>query len=558
MNNKAVIYSRVSSTNERQDYKRQTNELIEYAKYAKLEVLATFEEKISGTTKTSKRIEFSKMQEYIKANDVQNVLCWELSRIGRNLRDVINVVNDFTDLGINVYMKKEGLNTLNENGEKNPLTNTMIAMLSGFAEIEVETTRSRIKSGLRNSKLNGGANGAIQPYGFKAINKKLVICPEESKVVKTIFKMYMQGLGTIQIARYLNEQKIPTKYNIVYGEKEIKNNSKTKPNKKGNQCYWRNETICNMLKNPIYTGIRKHKDEQFSFPELAIISKKDFKTVQQKLKENTNRIEGVNTVNNFRGLLYCGNCGEKYYIHKRQNNRDSSYKCMSKRRKLINPNLPVCNNPSIGIKRLNNAVKCFLHYSKFHNDLIKKANTKDKLKELNNELKVNTVELKSKENKLKQVKNQIDELLDLKLNNIITTEIYTNKFDELNNELHQIEPQIEQLLININELKELIKKVNNTKKIEINDNNFKTIVKQLIKSITIFESVGMNDLNPFKKYKQDVIINAKIEFFNGFIAEIILSRKTNFVYYKSTSEAIKSKTKPYSITHNQLINISDY
>ena len=79
---KVVIYSRVSTSI--QDYTRQTEELLEFSNKMNYEVVSTFEEKISGGKTNEERPELMKMINYIKSNKIDKVLCWELSRIGRN------------------------------------------------------------------------------------------------------------------------------------------------------------------------------------------------------------------------------------------------------------------------------------------------------------------------------------------------------------------------------------------------------------------------------------------------------------------------------------------
>src|SRR3546814_18490661 len=54
------------------------------------------------------------------------------------------------------------------------------------------------------------------------------------------------------------------------------------------------------------------------------------------------------------GILICPKCGKNYYMHKREDNSDNAYKCISKRYKEF------CGNPSINIDKLNKALyfKC--------------------------------------------------------------------------------------------------------------------------------------------------------------------------------------------------------
>ena len=81
---KVVLFCRVSSNSDRQNYERQVNDLTEYANANNFEVAGVFAEKISGSTKNSERVELKRMIEFINSHsDVEKVLCTEFSRVGR-------------------------------------------------------------------------------------------------------------------------------------------------------------------------------------------------------------------------------------------------------------------------------------------------------------------------------------------------------------------------------------------------------------------------------------------------------------------------------------------
>ena len=145
---KVVIYSRVST--QLQDYKRQTEELLEYSQKMGYTVSKTFEEKISGGKKNEDRPKLMEMIEYIKGNNIDKVLCWELSRIGRNTIEVLKTIKLLNDNCISLYIKNHNLETLNEKCEVNPLSQFMIQILTSVSEMEKTTIRQRIKSGYEN------------------------------------------------------------------------------------------------------------------------------------------------------------------------------------------------------------------------------------------------------------------------------------------------------------------------------------------------------------------------------------------------------------------------
>ena len=102
---KAVIYTRVSSTTERQNTERQVADLKAYAEYRKLEIAGVFEEKISGAKKNSERPILVEALEYCEANSIDILLVSELSRLGRNAFEVLEVVKRLVDNKINLFMQ---------------------------------------------------------------------------------------------------------------------------------------------------------------------------------------------------------------------------------------------------------------------------------------------------------------------------------------------------------------------------------------------------------------------------------------------------------------------
>jgi DNA invertase Pin-like site-specific DNA recombinase len=100
-----VIYSRVSTTD--YDNERQIHELKEYIEYKKYKLLGVFEEKVSGASKAADRIEFSKMMKFIDENEINNILVWEFSRLGRRMVDVVNTIEHFTEKKLTSSLKRK-------------------------------------------------------------------------------------------------------------------------------------------------------------------------------------------------------------------------------------------------------------------------------------------------------------------------------------------------------------------------------------------------------------------------------------------------------------------
>lgn len=198
---RVVIYSRVSTTS--QDYKRQTEELKEYAHKMGFEALRTFEEKISGGKNNEDRPKLMEMVNYIKENKIDKVLCWELSRIGRNTIEVLKTIKLLNDNCISLFIKNYNIETLNDKCEINPLSQFMIQILTSVSEMEKTTIRQRVKSGYDSFRKAGGKVGRKEGYRkdgdtLLAENKDVVKLLKQGYSVRKVMKLTDKSSGTVQ------------------------------------------------------------------------------------------------------------------------------------------------------------------------------------------------------------------------------------------------------------------------------------------------------------------------------------------------------------------------
>lgn len=198
---KVVIYSRVSTNS--QDFKRQTEELMEFSKKNNYEVVNVFEEKISGGKTNEERPQLMEMINFVKTNKIDKVLCWELSRIGRNTIEVLKTIQLLNENCISLYIKNHNIETLNDKCEINPMSQFLIQILTSVSEMEKTQIRQRIKSGYESFRKNGGVVG--RKIGFKKDNETLLT--EHKDVAKLLkqgysvrktMKLTDKSSGTIQ------------------------------------------------------------------------------------------------------------------------------------------------------------------------------------------------------------------------------------------------------------------------------------------------------------------------------------------------------------------------
>lgn len=198
---KVVIYARVSTNS--QDYKRQTEELKDYSNKMNYEVVSVFEEKISGGKTNEERPQLVKMINFIKSNKIDKVLCWELSRLGRNTIEVLKTIQLLNENCISLYIKNHNIETLNDKCEINPMSQFLIQILTSVSEMEKTQIRQRIKSGYESFRKNGGKVGRKE--GFKKDedtllneHKDIVKLLKQGYSVRKTMKLTDKSSGTVQ------------------------------------------------------------------------------------------------------------------------------------------------------------------------------------------------------------------------------------------------------------------------------------------------------------------------------------------------------------------------
>ena len=159
---KICIFARVSTNV--QDYDRQVNELAALAQRNSWSVEAVFCEKISGAKKNTERKELSRMVEYVQAHNINKVAVLSIDRLGRDTLQALEVIELLNKLGISLYIKNYGIETLTESGEINPMSQFLCTLLLEVARMERRTIRERVESGYKNYRAHGGKVGRKEGY----------------------------------------------------------------------------------------------------------------------------------------------------------------------------------------------------------------------------------------------------------------------------------------------------------------------------------------------------------------------------------------------------------
>lgn len=170
---------------------------------------------ISGTS-TAKREEFKRMIEDAKNGKIDIILTKSIQRFVRNTVDLLETVRELKDIGVEVRFEKENINSLSGDGE------LMLSILASFAQEESRSISENVKWATRKRFEQGIPNGQFQIYGYRWKDDKLVIEPDEVKIVKLIYDNFLKGLSAESTEKQLEEMGVKSYKGDHFGNTSIR------------------------------------------------------------------------------------------------------------------------------------------------------------------------------------------------------------------------------------------------------------------------------------------------------------------------------------------------
>ena len=193
---KVIGYIRVSTDS--QDLEKQRHLLLEYAQRQQLLIDEFINVEMSSRKDTKER----RIDELLtKLDEGDTLIVAELSRLGRNMLETLNIINRLGEQGVQIiFVRQPELSTLGSH------TKLLLAIYSYFAEAEREYISLRTKQGLAAAKASGKKLG--RPKGSK--NKDRVLDPFKQQIAE-----YLKlGLNLAAIRKIINNQlEQPASYN---------------------------------------------------------------------------------------------------------------------------------------------------------------------------------------------------------------------------------------------------------------------------------------------------------------------------------------------------------
>jgi site-specific DNA recombinase len=255
---KAAGYIRVSQERSaRNGYGLQAQEsaIRKHVSYKDWEIVDIYrEEGVSGYKR--ERPELNRLLEDARTGKFDVVVFPSIDRVGRSVKDVIEIDNFLQKQKIDTVFLREGIDTSTPTGA------LYRNIMSSVAEFEGKLIYERLSKGKREKASNGGYVGGWLPYGYKLDEGNIVVIKEEAEVIERIFSLRSKGMTLQNICDRLNADGVKTQRN-------------------GSWCI---STIRGILKRRFYTGRVKFEGTFIRAQHDAIVSDMMFKKVNNSVK----------------------------------------------------------------------------------------------------------------------------------------------------------------------------------------------------------------------------------------------------------------------------------
>ena len=322
---KVAAYCRVSTLLEQQEgsYEAQVNYYTQkIAKNPNWKCAGIFADDGKSATGTKKRDDFNTLIDTCLTGEIDLVLTKSVSRFARNTVDALQNIRKLKEKNIPIIFEKEGVNTMESGGE------LLITILSSQAQEESRNISENTRWGLTRRFENGKISVNHKKFmGYtKDADGNLVIVPEQAKIVRRIFKEYLEGKSNAQIARSLEADNIKTVTGLDKWNPQTINNMLVQEKYCGDACMQKTCTLDFLTKKKVKNDgyVPKYFIED---NHEGIISKDLYKLVQtEKLRRaNLNKSAITRKKNSeqktkskysskyiLTDILACSTCGHAY------------------------------------------------------------------------------------------------------------------------------------------------------------------------------------------------------------------------------------------------------
>ena len=208
---KVCLLLRVSTN--AQDYEYQHSTLSELCERKGWQIVCIFANKVSGAKKNEDRKEIVELLDYVKNNQVDRVVATEISRIGRDTLEALKTIEILNEHKVNLYLANYNIETLNPNGEVNPIARLILTICLEISSYERNLIRYRMKAGyedyLKRRKENPELRLGRQGYqkseeSYREQYAKELSLMRKGISMRNVRQLTGTSLGTLQkLKKYL-------------------------------------------------------------------------------------------------------------------------------------------------------------------------------------------------------------------------------------------------------------------------------------------------------------------------------------------------------------------
>lgn len=231
-----------------------------------------------------------RLMQDIKAGHVDIVVVYKIDRLTRSLMDFAKLVDVFDAHNVTFVSVTQSFNTTTSMGRL-----TLNVLLS-FAQFEREVSAERIRDKIAASKKKGMWMGGVPPLGYKVEKRQLLLDPPNMPLAQRIFKDYLKLGSVVDLKEGLDNEGITSPVRLT-----------AKGNARGGRPFSRG-ALHHMLRNPIYNGKIRHKDETYDGQHTALIEDDLWQAVQDKLDTQAafrqGEVKKVKSKALLKGLIY--------------------------------------------------------------------------------------------------------------------------------------------------------------------------------------------------------------------------------------------------------------
>ena len=172
-----MVFGYIRVSTEKQSLQNQKHKILAYAQQHKIMIDEFIELEISSK-KSQKERKIDILMDKMSEGDI--LICTELSRLGRNMLEILNLVEQFNQHKIKLIFTNQPELSTNQN---EALSSLLLAIYGYFAQTEREIISERTKQGLSAARAMGKVLG--RPKGAK--NKTRVLDPHKEEIARLLF-----------------------------------------------------------------------------------------------------------------------------------------------------------------------------------------------------------------------------------------------------------------------------------------------------------------------------------------------------------------------------------